>query len=287
MSDKEVKRPRSNAKVAAHLQSRKAATNHNRPPHTRLKRKVLLAPPTGKKTSTSPPKSPTAVILQEPLGHPRTIEIDLADIEVGPGLRHHDEAAIRAMAQPIEDHGQLAPVLVAIAQRLPTQTYKLVFGRLRVLAVLRRAGLLVEKADRLGLAQKDVQLAQPGGKQPHDKGVSRHALLIGTDRDTYRRAVLIANIVPEAKERAVALDLENNQSALLEIASVEAELQAENAQAIAAGKKRAPQLPSEVKKPPHALPAMESSRTIPTRSGWFRRQNPRRRHQHLLMITTF
>jgi ParB/RepB/Spo0J family partition protein len=65
---------------------------------------------------------------------------------------------------------------------------------------------------------KGAQVAQPGGRQPHDKGNSATAKALGTSRDDVRRAKEIANISPKAKAAARAAGFDHNKSALLKIA---------------------------------------------------------------------
>jgi ParB-like chromosome segregation protein Spo0J len=64
---------------------------------------------------------------------------------------------------------------------------------------------------------KAAQVAQPGGRQPHDRGTSRTAKALGTNRDEIRRARAIASISPRAKAAAEAAGLANNKAALLAV----------------------------------------------------------------------
>jgi hypothetical protein len=59
-----------------------------------------------------------------------------------------------------------------------------------------------------------VQVAHPGGQQPHDRGISRAAKILGFTREEVRRSQAIAGISEEAKE----IGLDKKQSALLKIA---------------------------------------------------------------------
>ena len=68
--------------------------------------------------------------------------------------------------------------------------------------------------------QKGEQTAQPGGVQPHDKGYSKAARMLGrgTTREEIRRSEKIASIADEVIPYLVNHGLENHQSALLDIA---------------------------------------------------------------------
>ncbi len=110
---------------------------------------------------------------------------------------------------------------------------------------LHRAGLtqvqradLAREWDRLTKkAAKAVQVAHPGGVQPHDKGISRLASSLGVSREEARRMLQIAEIAPEAKQAATEVGLDNNQSALLEISEAGSSVtQFEKVQEIAAKK---------------------------------------------------
>jgi ParB family transcriptional regulator, chromosome partitioning protein len=63
------------------------------------------------------------------------------------------------------------------------------------------------------------QVAHPGGKQPHDRGVSRAAKALGFSRRDVRRSLQIAKITPEAKSKAVEVGFDKKQSKLLTIAN--------------------------------------------------------------------
>ena len=77
-------------------------------------------------------------------------------------------------------------------------------------AVTRWAKLVVKKA---------AQHAHPGGRQPHDKGVSKAAKAIGVTRDNVRRSNMIADISSAAKAAIIDAGLADKQSALLKIAN--------------------------------------------------------------------
>jgi ParB family transcriptional regulator, chromosome partitioning protein len=84
------------------------------------------------------------------------------------------------------------------------------------LTVLERAEAITQRAK--DVAEKAAQGAQRGGRQPHDKGVSKAAKAIGVSRDNVRRSKVIAAISPDAKEAAVKARLANNEAALLKVA---------------------------------------------------------------------
>jgi hypothetical protein len=66
--------------------------------------------------------------------------------------------------------------------------------------------------------KKAAQDAHPGGRQPHDKGVSKAAKAIGVSRDNIRRSRAIAGISSAAKKAASDAGLTDNEAALLKIA---------------------------------------------------------------------
>jgi ParB family transcriptional regulator, chromosome partitioning protein len=65
---------------------------------------------------------------------------------------------------------------------------------------------------------KGGQAAQPGGRQPHDKGLSKTAKQLGISREAVRRSKKIAGISPKAKKAAKKEKLDDNQAALLKAA---------------------------------------------------------------------
>jgi ParB family transcriptional regulator, chromosome partitioning protein len=84
------------------------------------------------------------------------------------------------------------------------------------LTVLERAEAVTQQAQ--AVAEKAAQSAQRGGRQPHDKGVSKAAKAIGVSRDRIRRSKMIAAISPEAKAAAIEAGLDN-ENALLKVAN--------------------------------------------------------------------
>jgi ParB-like chromosome segregation protein Spo0J len=85
------------------------------------------------------------------------------------------------------------------------------------LDAIQRADLIEAWKHLLKDREKGAQVAQPGGHQPHDKGVSATAKALATSRDDVRRAGVIANISSEAKAAAKAGGLGDNKAALLKI----------------------------------------------------------------------
>jgi ParB family chromosome partitioning protein len=67
-------------------------------------------------------------------------------------------------------------------------------------------------------SEQGGQVAHPGGAQPHDKGISRAAKLLGFDRKEVRRALQIDGISAEAKAKATEFGLDKKQSKLLQVA---------------------------------------------------------------------
>jgi ParB family transcriptional regulator, chromosome partitioning protein len=84
------------------------------------------------------------------------------------------------------------------------------------LTVLERAEAVAQRAK--DVSEKAAQSAQRGGRQPHDKGVSKAAKVLGVSRDSVRRSKKIAAISPEAKAAAVKAGLDN-EKALLKVAN--------------------------------------------------------------------
>jgi len=82
------------------------------------------------------------------------------------------------------------------------------------LTPLQRAEHVAELVQLVKDGEKGVQVAHPGGQQPHDRGISRAAKILGFTREEVRRSQAIAGISEEAKE----IGLDKKQSALLKIA---------------------------------------------------------------------
>ncbi len=86
------------------------------------------------------------------------------------------------------------------------------------LTVLERADSINEWLKLVTEKRKAGQLAQPGGEQPHDKGISGAARELNITREEVRRAAKIAGISSKAKEKARQAGLADNQFALMRIA---------------------------------------------------------------------
>ena len=91
--------------------------------------------------------------------------------------------------------------------------------------VLEWADLITEYIEIVN--RKAGQIAHPGGKQPHDKGISQAAKKLHITREKVRRAKTIAAISKAAKEAAKEAKLSNSQKYLLEIAKKEPDEQVE------------------------------------------------------------
>ena len=86
------------------------------------------------------------------------------------------------------------------------------------LTPLQRAEHVAELVQLVRDSEKGGQVAHPGGQQPHDRGISRAAKILGFTREEVRRSELIVGISEEAKEKAKEKGLDKKQSALLKIA---------------------------------------------------------------------
>jgi ParB family transcriptional regulator, chromosome partitioning protein len=76
----------------------------------------------------------------------------------------------------------------------------------------------VAEWERLVKQEKGAQDAQPGGRQPKDKGISKTAKQLGITRDEVRRSMAVAKISRKAKHAAEAAGVADNQKILLEVA---------------------------------------------------------------------
>jgi ParB family transcriptional regulator, chromosome partitioning protein len=88
------------------------------------------------------------------------------------------------------------------------------------LTALRHAEDLAELIE-LVQAEEGGHVAHPGGNQPHDRGVSRAAKVLGFSRREVRRSLQIASITVEAKAKTIEVGFDKNQSVLLTIAAEE------------------------------------------------------------------
>lgn len=178
------------------------------------------------------------------------------DIEIPDGRRQAKPDVVRKLAESIEKIGLQHPVTV----RRKGERYVLVAGLHRIEAFrrlkrehipalitsftntnarlweiaenLHRAELTVqERADHIEewrslTADKGAQVGHPlGGVQPHNDAISAAAREFGMTRQDVQRAVKIASISDEAKEAAREARLDDNQSALLKVASAPRERQ--------------------------------------------------------------
>jgi ParB family chromosome partitioning protein len=86
------------------------------------------------------------------------------------------------------------------------------------LTKLQRAEYFKEWDELIKKRAKGGHVELPGGRQPHDKGLSKTAKQLGISREAVRRSKKIAGISPKAKTAAKARGLSNNQAALLKVA---------------------------------------------------------------------
>jgi|ERR1700730_3872349 len=91
------------------------------------------------------------------------------------------------------------------------------------LTALQRAEHVAELVQGVLPDGKGVQVAPPGGEQPHDRGIKKAAKALGFTRDEVRRSLKIDGISEAAKTKAKELGLDDNQSALLKIAAEDGE----------------------------------------------------------------
>jgi ParB family chromosome partitioning protein len=88
------------------------------------------------------------------------------------------------------------------------------------LTVLERAEHLEEWVRLINEKKpKGEQVAQPGGRQPNDRGVSEAARELNVTREEVGRAKRIVGISEEAKERVRQTEWADNQSALIKLAA--------------------------------------------------------------------
>ena len=176
------------------------------------------------------------------------VSVRVADVEVPDNCRSIRQDTVDDLAASMEQIGLRTPISV----RNSKNEIKLVAGRHRLEAAkklgwkridaivmhddkldrriwhhaenLDRADLTaLERAEAVTQRAKDVakkaaQDTHPGGRQPHDKGVSKAAKAIGVSRDNIRRSRAIAGISSAAKKAASDAGLNDNEAALLKIA---------------------------------------------------------------------
>jgi hypothetical protein len=174
----------------------------------------------------------------------------LKAINVRNRLRRLDEAAIVSLVDSMKHLGQLQPITVyspsdkevilvtgahrvEAAKRLGWDDIEAVFVagddidlELHEIAEnLHRADLTaLERDTQIArwvelTAAKVAQSAPPsGGAQPAEKGVRKVAADLGIERTDVQRAVKVASIAPEAKQAARDAGLDDNRTALLQVA---------------------------------------------------------------------
>lgn len=177
--------------------------------------------------------------------------LDPRDIVIGDRARDLNRDAVDVLKASIQKLGVRVPVSVRFISE--EQGFLLVAGRHRVQAAielglpqipvreetgdeidarmweiaenLHRAELTVAERSRhvaewvrLAEERKGAQLAPPGGRQPHDRGIKAAARELGIDRTEAQRAVKIDAMPPDVHAEAKILRLDNNQSALLNAA---------------------------------------------------------------------
>jgi hypothetical protein len=86
------------------------------------------------------------------------------------------------------------------------------------ITVLDRAKSLYELAQTTLGKAKTNELAQPGGRQPGEKGIGKTARELGYTRDDIRRCCNIARICSRAMGLAIEYELDDTESKLLKIA---------------------------------------------------------------------
>lgn len=179
----------------------------------------------------------------------RLKKIPITEIRVGKDHRQLNPEKVKAIAELIEAIGLKTPPTI----RNTKKGFELVTGHHRVAAMkllqakeiechvikegkinarlwtcaenLHRAELTpIEHADvqrrwerQLQKRDKAAQRAQPGGRQPNDKGISRTAKSLGVSRDTVRRRRQIGKLTPKAKKAASKAGL--SQAAILKVAT--------------------------------------------------------------------
>ena len=202
-------------------------------------------------------------------------DIFTADITVSDRLRRINEEKVVELANSIKEVGLINPivvrsvdegrdiVLVAGAHRLAA-VKQLGMNEVRVVFVhgddvdcrlweiaenLHRAELTklerteqIEEWRRL-TASKVTQLVSPvGGSQPKEIGVRATARELGVSQPEVQRSAKIAGLTEEAKEAAREAGIDDNQSALLKVASYADEDQVEAVAGIVAEKATKPKL---------------------------------------------
>jgi ParB family chromosome partitioning protein len=180
------------------------------------------------------------------------VRIPVSVIKVGKRLRPIDEAAVLTLMESIKRLGQIQPISV-FSPDDEFSTSQLVTGAHRLEAIKRLGQIFIDvvfvdgddverelleiaenlhRADLTALdrsnqiarwaeltAAKVAQLEPPsGGHQPQDKGIRKVAADLRLDRADVQRAVKVASLSDEGKQAARDHGLDDNRTALLEVA---------------------------------------------------------------------
>ena len=176
------------------------------------------------------------------------VKVRVADIVIPDGWRSINEKAVDSLADSMSTIGLKTPITVRINStgiRLDAGRHRLEaakkLGWTHIAAIVthddkldRQLWHYAENLDRVDLTaleraeavasraklatKRAAQDAHPGGRQPHDKGVTKAAKAIGTTRDNVRRSKAIANLPSAVKEAARDAGLVDNETALLKVA---------------------------------------------------------------------
>jgi ParB/RepB/Spo0J family partition protein len=151
---------------------------------------------------------------------------------------------------------------------------------------LYRAKCLTELVGRILGEARAEKLAQPGGRQRGEKGISKTARVLGFPRDDIRRSTVIASMSDEAMAKAEELGLDDNERALLQIAKQkEPDEQVAVAEKLGVKKKRPKKRAEDNEDDDDTFAALEAAwEKLPKFQGKYRRAtaNARRKFDHLL-----
>jgi ParB-like nuclease family protein len=184
----------------------------------------------------------------------RIVRLRIARIKVGANRRDHSDDVVNDTAVSIREVGLLNPITVARIGKNKdgNPTYSLVAGLLRLkaaerlglerinaiilegdkdqirlseiaenlfrseLTVLERSELIVEWLAII--RRKAAHGDQPGGNQPHDRGISKAARKLKLSRAMIGRSETIAGLSKDAKSAAKETKFDNSTKSLLAIA---------------------------------------------------------------------
>jgi len=178
----------------------------------------------------------------------KVVRIRVEDVRVPKKWRSINKEKLESIAKSMKGIGHRNPISV----RAIKNGFRLITGRHRLEAAKKlewkRINAIVMRGDKLdqriwhdaenlergdltaleraesearmakNLAKRAARDAHPGGHQPHDKGVTKAAKVIGVSRDNIRRSKTIAAISSVAKEAARDVGLADNGAALLKVA---------------------------------------------------------------------